>query len=64
MDVTERKEERAQTRYLQFVEGLVVLSLHLLLHGAEIHGPLNDQGVAWSDQVRHREREECIRVFS
>lgn len=52
------------TGYLQLVEGLVALSLHFLLHAAEVHGPLDDQGVARSDQVRHGEREERVRVFS
>ena len=53
----------ADKRYLQLHQRLVPLCLHPLLHGAEVHGPLDDQSVARSDEIIHWEGEKRTRVF-
>ena len=54
---------RKTRRYLQLHQRLVPLRLHPLLHGAEVHGPLDDQSVARSDEIIHWEGEKRTWVF-
>ena len=43
---------------------VVLVFLYLAFHGAEVHGRMDDAGIARSDGVRHWECEEPIDIFA
>lgn len=58
-----RRPLARKEKYLEFIQWLVALFLHIVLHCTEIHWPFDNQRVTGSNEVRHRKRKEGTRVF-